>query len=409
MKFLAFTLSIFSIFLISCGASRESQLNAPQLDETLLTPRVLSVLAVADPAFSEVPAWCDRAKSRIQGVNSYLTEQNIKLELQACETLSEISAFNSSALLGDLESAYNKDNHADLPDLIVLFSSVPQSLRTTNEEMVAAHYASPYIVVFSHALRLNINDGESLHLAETKALLRGTALALGALFCSKDDVLQQILLYEEQTMLRANHDLHLQDGLTFGLSSKGNEDAMSALNNYPKTCNVKVKERFKALSVAHDERKNYEIFLEQASIAADEGLNALASGNPSKALNLCSKYADRLPESKAARCAGLAADAIGETVKAVVYLRAYSSIHQTDAEVIRALARQLGRGGDDAAALALLRRFLDYDPNDRLARLNLGIAALRVGLQAEAREAFEYLLNQDPNDKEAAELLRWVN
>ena len=116
-----------------------------------------------------------------------------------------------------------------------------------------------------------------------------------------------------------------------------------------------------------------------------QGASALRKGDMEGAFVVCAPLADRSPRLFAAKCAGLAALNLNDIASAVRYLRAYLASHSQDVESHLALAKALGRGGDDASAVALLTRVLNTPslrpkmPSLGEALYNLGVAHARLG------------------------------
>ena len=116
-----------------------------------------------------------------------------------------------------------------------------------------------------------------------------------------------------------------------------------------------------------------------------QGASALRKGDMEGAFLVCAPLADRAPSLFAAKCAGLAALNLNDFARAVLYLRAYLASHAQDTESHLALAKALGRSGDDSSAVALLTHVLNTPslrpkmPSLGEALYNLGIAHARLG------------------------------
>jgi tetratricopeptide (TPR) repeat protein len=136
------------------------------------------------------------------------------------------------------------------------------------------------------------------------------------------------------------------------------------------------------------------------------GLKALAEGRADEALRQCTAAVAADPASEATRCAGLAAEKLGRGDDAERYLRAWLLRHADDRDATLALARLVGRHGDDAAARAVLLAWVGAHADDADAWLNLGVAHARLGDFAAARQAWESVLRLRPDDADAKKLLK---
>ena len=114
--------------------------------------------------------------------------------------------------------------------------------------------------------------------------------------------------------------------------------------------------------------------------------------------------AERAPKI-AARCAGMSAVALGDHDSAVHFLRAHLAHHPGDETVVVALARAVGRDGDDGAARNLLAGYVAQNPDHLRARVNLGVALARLGDYAGARRQWRAVLARDPSHPAATKLL----
>jgi tetratricopeptide (TPR) repeat protein len=136
-----------------------------------------------------------------------------------------------------------------------------------------------------------------------------------------------------------------------------------------------------------------------------KGLKLYQENQAEKAFQICQNIAKRKPSTLASKCAGLSAVSLGQTEDAIKFLRAYLGMNPRDEIVLLALAKQIGKNGDDQSALALLLNVLEINPKNSLALLNAGIAYVRLQRYLEAEK---YLKSIDREAKEygnALELL----
>ena len=137
----------------------------------------------------------------------------------------------------------------------------------------------------------------------------------------------------------------------------------------------------------------------------EKGRRALRRNDPRTAYKLCSEHAERTPQSGAARCAATAAQVQELYPEAIRMWRAHLSFHPQDRPAILALARCVGRSGDDDGARAVLALATRDHPNWADVRVELGIALYRLSQVAAARSQWEQAIKLDPKNKDAARLL----
>jgi tetratricopeptide (TPR) repeat protein len=140
------------------------------------------------------------------------------------------------------------------------------------------------------------------------------------------------------------------------------------------------------------------------------GIKALNSGHYQHAFNQCKLIANHHPSLLASKCAGIAAEALGQLDLASLYLRAYLSSHPNDIESLSKLAKVLGKSGKDKEAVALLRRLALEKPNQlglEKSRIlfNLGVAEAKLGNLDAAKAAWQKLDKSSKAYLEATELL----
>jgi tetratricopeptide (TPR) repeat protein len=136
------------------------------------------------------------------------------------------------------------------------------------------------------------------------------------------------------------------------------------------------------------------------------GVAALEADDPATALAHCGPLAEHMPAGPATLCAAQAAERSDRSEDAIRFYRALLAHNPDHAGALLALARLVGRDGDDAAARALLARCVKAHPDSIEARLNLGVALARLGDLQGARATWSALLERDPKHEEAKTLLR---
>ena len=86
--------------------------------------------------------------------------------------------------------------------------------------------------------------------------------------------------------------------------------------------------------------------------------------------------------------------------------RAHLSFHPTDRPAILALARCVGRSGDDDGARAVLALATQNHPGWADAHVELGIALYRLSQVEAARSEWRKALQLDAQNEDAAKLLK---
>lgn len=141
------------------------------------------------------------------------------------------------------------------------------------------------------------------------------------------------------------------------------------------------------------------IFLQDAN-------RALSESNFKKAYALCGPEAERRPQTGSARCAAQAAQGLENYIEASRMWRAHLAFFPDDQPAIIALARCIGRQGDDDTARAILQINVQRFPNWLDAQIELGIALYRLKQPVKARDIWRAVLKDDPNNEDAQHLLR---
>jgi tetratricopeptide (TPR) repeat protein len=287
-------------------------------------------------------------------------------------------------------------------ELTVLFSAAAAP-RPVRAEHVGARAGGPAVLVRSLALYFDPADQASLAAAEAHLLLEGIGTALGALpFCG-DPVMSGRFPPPPTPPAFGNGNARLLT-LTSGGTIAQRPTSETALAVLGFLGSLPDADRRCARRLIDDR----EALLAVIAAPAPEppALPPAPPGEgPAAALERCRGHADARPESEAARCAGLAADALGRREDAIRYLRGWLSAHGHDVEVVLSLARILGRGGDDGAARALLAEHVVRYPDAIDVWLNLGVAEARLGHLSAARTAWSRVLALDPAHADARALL----
>jgi tetratricopeptide (TPR) repeat protein len=133
---------------------------------------------------------------------------------------------------------------------------------------------------------------------------------------------------------------------------------------------------------------------------------AIAQGSFDKAYRLCAPEAEGRPQTGAARCAARAAQGLEHYQEASRMWRAHLAFFPDDQEGIIALARCIGRLGDDDSARAILQISTHRFPEWVDAKIELGIALYRLNQIETARQKWRAALSIDPDNVDAQRLLR---
>jgi hypothetical protein len=379
----------------------------------------LRAVALADERYRLVPAYEARIGDRVDSAGDYMAASfGLPVELMRVQPWRPRTPHEDlESLLADLE-----DDPA-LPadaDLVIAFTASAPPASARMDDVVLSRYAGRVVVVRSLTTLFEPAGQEALHRAEVLALLRGLGTVFGALPTCGDDVMADrpaFRLADPEAARAGFGDLNLgliRAHATLDLRTKGPRipvdiarraaELLAPGHGAVPACAADAIAARRALLAP--------LLASQAQKAAPprddaaDGLAALEAGHADEALTQCAPVADRVPESQAARCAGLAAEKLGRSDVATRYLRAFLDHHQDDREALLALARIVGRSGDDAAARALLAGWVGRHADDADAWLNLGIAAARLGDYAGARQAWETVLRLAPDRADARDLLR---
>lgn len=391
--------------LSACVGRRSGQVRSP-LDSVTTVPapltRRLSVVALEDPRWQLLPDHRERIAERIDATSDQLQARvGIRLDLTAIQPWAQ-SVNDLDAALVALEEAKVGAN----ADLVVLFTATPLRGRARLAQLERSAYTGRYAVIRSLTPYL----GESpvwLHAGEVALIQRAVARIHGALRVCEAGVMGEGagLLNRRRSAWRWHPRtlalVRAHARLTRLQRQVPPEAAAAALEVLHPTgpCDrVAVQARREVLTA---------LAVPPAPDNADrvaKGEALLAEGKAREALDLCGPVAEKTPE-QAARCAGMAAIALADRETGIRFLRAHLAHHPADEAAVLALARAVGRDGDDAAARSLLERYVEANPAHVEARLNLGVARARLGDYAGARQAWEAVLRLDPDHPGAKAML----
>jgi tetratricopeptide (TPR) repeat protein len=413
--------------LAGCGADAPAQRPASALDQSATGPapvvQRLRVIALADGRYRAIPQFEDRIRERLAGASDHMAAHfGLPLDLIGVEPwTAEVPDNDAERLLADLEATPSA-LRADV-DLVVGFTARPPPRRAGIRDVGRARYAGRALVARSLTPFFGVQQPEALHEAEVFSILHGLGTVLGALPSCGPRVMADRPLFRvdtdggaswavtgwsplNQALVRAHARLPLRPSSGPRVPPNIAEAALQITRRAEppeRRCAGDTLDLREALLAEAAERAQTAAAptsppsrRDPLPPAVTEGLAALASDDPTRALRLCGPLAAERPETDASRCAGLAAEQLGDLPTAARYLRAWLS-HQGEVQgpdpvrdpVLLALARAVGRAGDDAAARALLAGYVQRNPDDARAHLNLGIAAARMGDYTAARAAWE--------------------
>lgn len=421
------TLLSVALLAFACGGRRPPRAPEPSpLDLSGVRPppvvQRLRVLALVDESYRRIPDFDVRITDRLAAVSDHMAALfGLPVDLARFVPWSAPDAArDAEEMLGALEAAPADELTPDA-DLIIAFTAAPLPPRPRLDHLVRSRYAGRVVVVRSLATLFPPGQRDRLHRAEVLALLRGLGTVFGALPACGETVMADrppLRLGDPDAarsgwddlnlaLIRAHATLDLRAGAAGSRVPADLARRVLAILPPPSAETACAATR----AAAAERRALLEAVAGPPARPASspesvaEGISALEAGDPASAFALCEPVAARRPMSPAARCAGLAAERLGRTPEALRYLRAYRAHHPDDRDVLLALARLVGRSGDDAGARALLQRWVDAHPDDVRARINLGIAHARLGDYDAARRAWQAVLDRDPENTDARDLL----
>ena len=393
-----FVLFAWSAVIVSATAA-EVPIGTAQSVEAV---RTLALAIRLDARYALVAGAEERARQSIAAASAALAPVGLGLAIRSIR-VAAVPEPRASALrlLDAVEQSTDPE-----ADVTVLFTALPAPA-PTRDEHVAGRYTGSALVVRSMTLFFEPEDTAGLADAETRLLLQGIGTIFGAVaFC--DDPLMAgrfpptdaLPPFQSRNvaLIRAHRSLDLRRSARPRLSAAIAREALNLL-----TRAQPAERRCAARELAEREKTLLAVLTPTPSPPALPA--APANESPEAAWTRCQSAAQTAPDSEAARCAGLAAVAIGRTDEAIRYLRAWRAGHPDDLEAMLGLARTLGRLGDDGAARALLEEFATAHPEAVLAWLNLGVAEARLGRLPRARAAWQHVLRLDPDHADARLLL----
>ncbi len=386
----------------------------PGVAEARPVPRVqrLRVVAVATPSYRRLPTWRARIGDRVDSAADLLAAR-FGIELHLARVASwDGEADDLDALLQAVSGA-----HPDA-DLVMSFTAAPPPRRARMRDMVRALYAGRAVALRSQTTWFRPAETEAVHHAEVRALLQGVGTVFGALPDCPPSLMAERPSFEPLepqnwrwsplnlalVRIHATLDLRAPGKVPADIALRALE-AISAAG--APRCEEDAVARRKVLLGAVVQAASAPEDPQQAKDAAElaRGQSALEAHRYAEALERCGAVAVRDPASGAARCAGFALEAQSRWDEAVAALRAHLAHHPDDEEAVLVLARAVGRAGDDGAARALLVRYVEAHPEHLRARVNLGVAHARLGDYEAARAQWQSVLERDPKNADALDLL----
>jgi len=392
----------------------------------------LRAVALVDGRYRRIPNYDQRVGDRLDAVSDHLAARfGLPLDLLSVRPWTPPRETGEvEALLAEIEEAdaAKPGGLAPEADLVIVFTAQPPPRRPKMQNLVRSRYAERFIVARSLTSLFPPEAVAALHQAEVVALLHGIGRVFGATPTCEGTIMADEPAFLGQpppldlgrwlplnlALVRAHATLDLRHAgrgskIPGDIAARALELLASAPPAVERCAGPRLTEREALLRSVTKHRPAPEKPAPEANEAARRrvpgGLAALAAGDAARAFAACEPAAAMEPASDAARCAGLAADRLGRSRDAARYLRAWLAHHPGDEDVVLALARVIGRDGDDRAARALLEGFVSAHPKNVRARVNLGVASARLGDLDAARAQWEAVLRRDPGNADARELL----
>jgi tetratricopeptide (TPR) repeat protein len=368
-------------------------------------PRVLRLALRFDARYALVAGAERRAREAVAAAAGALAPVGLSLSVDSVAPLAtDADQPGAQRQLDALERSLGDDTAS--ADLVVLFAATPAP-DPVRAEHVAARYAGRAIFVRSMTLYFPPEDTAGLVAAETRLLLQGVATVFGALpFCTDPllagafpptDALSRFDPRNE-ALIAAHRELDLRAGAGPRVPVDVARAATALL----------------AESTPRERRCAARAFADRQAVlnsvlspppAPPPLPSAPPDETPEMAWQRCEPSARQSPGTPATRCAGLAALATGRIPDALRHLRVWIADHPEDVEAVLALARTVGRSGDDGAARAMLAEYVAAHPDAVAVWLNLGVAEARLGRPAQARAAWQRVLALQPDHTDARALL----
>lgn len=404
---------------------------APPVSPSPVVQR-LEIVVRVDSRYAKVPGFNERLADRFGSVSDHMAAR-FGLPI----TVVRIERWATDPNVTDIEQLLVALEEVDDPmaDLVFGITSAPAPLRPRVTDYAHSRYAGRHAVVRSLSARIPADDPEGLHRAEVTLILNALGRIFGALPACGPVImtnaalnvhtLPQALVVHRWTPynlalvgLHASIDLRRRTAAGPRVPKNVARRALAQLDDASSDVRRCAGRRFeprRALLAALLEDIVPASPPPQLVVGPALGVDdakrlsaaqrAIDEGRAADGLADCAEIATRAPASEAPRCAGIAAELVGDANAAVRHLRAYLTHHPGDGDVVMRLARILGRSGDDGAARALLEGFVAARPNHVPARLNLGIAYARLGKYAAAREMWQAVIDRSPDHADARALL----
>lgn len=391
---------------VGCGGQQRARVNSPLDAAPPPAPltRSLTVVAYADPRWQLLVNHRERIGDRVDAASDQLLAYaGMRLDLR------EIRAWPTAVIdLQDGIDALEAAKAGAEADLVLLFTARPIEGRATIDRLEASRYMGRYAVLRSLTPYLD-SDPVWLKAAEVLLIERAVVRIYGAvqvcgmaLMGDGSGVLTRRRRAwrwhaRTQALVKAHAALDLDARRLRPDAAQAALDALQATGTCDRAAIEARRRVLEALAAQPKAQVNT-----QAVVDAGEAL--LKAGNAQAAYARCAPIAERDPK-QAARCAGMAAIALDDQEGATRFLRAHMAHHPDDETVVLALARAVGRDGDDGAARNLLLQYVQDNPGHLKARINLGISMARLGDYPGAKAQWLEVLSRAPDHPAATKLL----
>ncbi len=386
-----------------------------------VAPRTLRLGVYLDAGWRMTAGVEARVASSVAAASAYLSASTgLQLEVQGYRSWTEPVDGTVHRLGAALETL-----EAGTPwpeaEIVLLFTSAPPARARDPEELAWGRFGSRFAVIRSLARVRDVADAAGLRAGEALQVARVVGRTFGALpLCDEGWLVADLSSWprgdaavpfpspDNRRVLAVVTGLPAFPRTPGGLpraAARRLSDLMKKLPPEARRCVPRALEARATLLDAIVDRPD----AAPATTVPVSGAPAL--GPPARASNpagesACDLTREPSPDDPALRCVALGLEIDRQDTRAIRLLRAHLDADPRDAEVRRALARALGRSGDDTAALAVLRLHVLDAPDDVSAWLNLGIAAARLGRLDEARVAWLRVLALAPGHTDATALLK---
>ncbi|MGK0359668.1 MAG: thioredoxin-like negative regulator of GroEL [Bradymonadia bacterium] len=394
------------LLVSGCSGPQRARVNSPLDAAPPPAPltRSLTVIAYADPRWQLLVNHRERIGDRIDAASDQLLAHvGMRLDLR------EVRAWPTP--VADLRAGLDALQAADLApeaDLVMLFTARPVDGRATVDRLEASRYMGRYVVVRSLTPYLDgdpvwLQAGEVLLIERAVARIHGAMPVCGmAMMGDGSGMLSRRMRAwrwhpRSLALVRAHAKLDLKRRRLSAKAAGQVLEALAATGGCDRAAIEVRRGVLESLATRVEPQVNT-----SAVVLAGERL--LEAGNAVAAFERCAPIAERDPD-RAARCAGMAAIALDDPDSAIRYLRAHMAHNPNDETVVLALARAVGRDGDDGAARSLLALYVAHNPEHLQARVNLGVAMARLGDYPGAKAQWTQVLARDPDHPAATKLL----